>query len=275
VLGGDVLALVSGGPAEALNETVNTQPAMLTASVATWRAWQSAGGPLPEQMAGHSLGEYSALVCAGAVEFADALRLVAERAELMQNAVPAGQGAMAAVLGLDDEAVVAACASASTSELVVEAVNFNAPGQVVIAGHREAVDQAIEAARGAGARRAMTLPVSVPSHSSLMRPAGEVLAASIDTTAFRSPQVTVIGAVEGTPYEDADDIRERLKAQVFSPVRWVTTVHRLAGGGATRVVECGPGKVLTGLNRRIDRDLDTVALVSAEDIETLAGELNS
>jgi [acyl-carrier-protein] S-malonyltransferase len=254
-LGFDLWGLVCDGPAEQLNETVNTQPAMLTAGVAVWRAWQADGGPAPAMMSGHSLGEYSALVAAGVLAFDEAIKLVRRRAELMQGAVPDGDGAMAAILGLDDEAVIAACESASVSG-IVEAVNFNSPGQVVVAGERQAVEKLTEAAKEAGARRAMLLPVSVPAHSSLMRPAGETLAASIEETAFAEPDVTVISSVDGTPYQDAADVRERIKVQVYSPVRWVDTISCMREKGVTSIYECGPGKVLTGLVRRIDRSLD-------------------
>ena len=262
-LGFDLWSLVCDGPGEKLNETVNTQPAMLTAGVAAWRAWLSDGGPVPAMMSGHSLGEYSALVAAGVLVFDDAVKLVRRRAELMQGAVPDGAGAMAAILGLDDEAVMAACESASASG-IVEAVNFNSPGQVVVAGERQAVEKLTEVAKEAGARRAMVLPVSVPAHSSLMRPAGETLAASIDETAFAEPEVTVISSVDGTPYSDADDVRERIKIQVYSPVRWVDTIAGMSAKGITSIIECGPGKVLTGLVRRIDRGLDA-ACIDTED----------
>jgi [acyl-carrier-protein] S-malonyltransferase len=267
-LGFDLWGLVCDGPPEKLNETVNTQPAMLTAGVAAWRAWQADGGTVPAMMSGHSLGEYSALVAAGVLVFDDAVKLVRRRAELMQGAVPEGHGAMAAILGLDDEAVIAACESASASG-IVEAVNFNSPGQVVVAGERQAVEKLIEVAKDAGARRAMLLPVSVPAHSSLMRPAGETLAASIDETAFANPEVTVISSVDGTPYSDADDVRERIKAQVYSPVRWVDTIGCINANGITSIIECGPGKVLAGLVRRIDRSLDAVCLDTPGDIKTV------
>jgi [acyl-carrier-protein] S-malonyltransferase len=267
-LGFDLWRLVCDGPSDKLNETVNTQPAMLTAGVAAWRAWQAEGGPVPAMMSGHSLGEYSALVAAGVLVFDDAVKLVRRRAQLMQGAVPEGDGAMAAILGLDDEAVIAACESASASG-IVEAVNFNSPGQVVVAGERLAVEKLTELAKEAGARRAMVLPVSVPAHSSLMRPAGETLAASIEETAFAEPEVTVISSVDGTPYQDASDVRERIKAQVFSPVRWVDTIGYISANDITSIIECGPGKVLTGLLRRIDRSLDAVCLDTPESIRSV------
>jgi len=246
--------LVQDGPAEKLGETVVTQPAMLAAGVAAYRCWQAEGGADISQMAGHSLGEYTALVCAGAVDFPDALRVVKRRSELMQEAVPVGIGAMAALLGLDDDAVVALCDEASTIG-IAEPVNFNSPGQVVIAGHATAVRQAVEYAKEHGARRAIILPVSVPSHSSLMRDAGRSLAEILNATAFRTPEKTVISAATGLPYTDADNIRTTLSAQVYSPVLWVTTVQALVAGGATRIIECGPGKVLAGLMRRIDKSI--------------------
>ena len=254
VLGFDIWDLASNGPADKLGETTNTQPAMLAAGVAAWRAWLESGGTAAEQMAGHSLGEYTALVCAGAVDFADALRVVKRRSELMQEAVPVGIGAMAAVLGLDDETIVSLCDEASTIG-VAEPVNFNSPGQVVIAGHATAVNQAVEFAKENGARRAIVLPVSVPSHSSLMRGAGDSLADTLAATDFRTPEVSVISAATAEPYTDGDDIRSKLSVQVYSPVLWVKTVEAMIAAGADKIVECGPGKVLAGLIRRIDRSL--------------------
>ena len=254
MLGFDLWSLVQNGPAEKLNETIVTQPAMLAAGVATWRLWQKLGGALPIAMAGHSLGEYTALVCAGAIEFRDAVGLVQRRAEFMQNAVPAGEGAMAAILGLDDQAVRDVCRNA-TDGGVAEAANFNSPGQVVIAGRRGTIERAIELAKEAGARRAIMLAVSVPSHSTLMLPAGEALAESLQAAAFQAPSIPVINAVDATPYTDASDIRQRLARQVSSPVHWVDTVQRLIADGATSIAECGPGKVLTGLIKRIDRSV--------------------
>ncbi len=252
VLGYDLWQLVQDGPTEKLGETVVTQPAMLTAGYASWLAWQAAGGTQPAQMAGHSLGEYTALVCAGAIGFADAVRIVKKRSELMQAAVPVGVGAMAAIIGLDDEAVIAVCNDASGIG-VAEAVNFNSPGQVVIAGHKKAVAHAVERAQESGARRAIILPVSVPSHSSLMIPAGEELAETLADVDFSPTDVTVINATDAMPYADADDMRARLSRQVYHPVQWVSTINAMLGNGATSVVECGPGKVLAGLVRRISR----------------------
>lgn len=251
-LGYDLWQLVQDGPAEKLGETVVTQPAMLTAGVAAYRAWQEAGGQSPAQVAGHSLGEYSALVTAGTLSFGDATKVVMRRAQLMQDAVPAGVGAMAAILGLDNDSVRAVCAEVSGSQ-VAEPVNYNSPGQVVIAGHASAVDDAIERAKAAGARRAMKLPVSVPSHSSLMTEAGEALSGALAEANFSAPGIPVLAATDGTPYGDADDIRARLSLQVYSHVHWVATIKAMISGGATRIIECGPGKVLAGLVRRIDK----------------------
>jgi [acyl-carrier-protein] S-malonyltransferase len=263
VLGFDIWSLAQEGPAEKLGETTVTQPAMLAAGVAAWRAWLAAGGALPVVVSGHSLGEYSALVAAESMNFADAMRVVKRRSELMQAAVPSGTGGMAAVLGLGDDAVVAACKAAAGDE-VVEAVNFNAPGQVVIAGHRAAVDRAVAEATKAGAKRAVPLPVSVPSHSSLLSEAGIALGESLAGIEIGAPKIRVIGAMDAQPYVDADDIRRKLSRQVYSPVRWVETANALVAAGAERIVECGPGKVLAGLQRRIDRSVPVVALDSLD-----------
>jgi len=252
MLGYDLWQLVQDGPVEKLGETVVTQPAMLTAGVSAYRAWQVAGGAAPSQVAGHSLGEYTALVCGDAIDFADAMRVVMRRSQLMQDAVPAGVGAMAAVLGLDDESVIKVCEEASLIG-VAEPVNFNSPGQVVLAGHAEAVDRAVDLAKDAGARRAIKLAVSVPSHSSLMINAGESLSGALAEAGFRTPSITVVAAMDGSPYIDADDIRSRLSRQVHGPVQWVATVRAIIGSGATSIIECGPGRVLAGLIRRIDK----------------------
>ena len=270
VLGFDLWSIVTDGPAEKLGETTITQPAMLAAGVAAWRAWQELGGGTPAVVSGHSLGEYSALVAAEAMSFADAMRVVKRRSELMQEAVPKGVGGMAAILGLGDEDVIKAC-EAAAGDQVVEAVNFNAPNQVVIAGHSEAVERASEKAKEFGAMRAVPLPVSVPSHSSLMREAGEALAEALAAAAITSPRITVISAADGTPYDQADDIRERMCRQVYSPVRWVDTVRAMLDIGATRVVECGPGKVLAGLQRRIQRSTPVAALDSLDALRAAAG----
>lgn len=258
-LGVDLWRLVQEGPEEMLNLTTNTQPALLTASVALWRAWHDAGGATPAQLSGHSLGEYSALVCAGALSLADGVRLVAERGRCMQDAVPAGTGAMAAILGLDDAAVDAACAEAAGAE-VVAAVNFNAPGQVVIAGNRAAVDRAIVAAKARGARRAMPLPVSVPSHCALMAPAAAAFRGVLDAVAFGDAHIPVIRNVDATADTDAASLRKALLLQLCSPVRWVQCVRALHSGGARRVIECGPGRVLSGLIKRIESGLQLDAI---------------
>lgn len=266
ILSYDLWQLVQDGPAEKLAETVITQPAMLTAGYAAWRTWLEAGGLKPAHMAGHSLGEYTALVCAGAIDFSDAVRVVKKRSELMQAAVPVGIGAMAAVIGLDDDAVLAVCNEASGIG-VAEAVNFNSPGQVVIAGHKEAVEHAVKRAEEAGARMAIILPVSVPSHSSLMIGAGEELAAALADVEFRAPTVPVINATDATPYTDADDMRQRLATQVHRPVQWVNTINAMLESGATTIIECGPGKVLAGLVRRISRGTSTKTIDSMAGLE--------
>ena len=270
ILGYDLWQLVQDGPAEKLGETTVTQPAMLAAGFAAWRSWQAAGGDAPSQVAGHSLGEYTALAAAGAVSFADAMRVVKRRSELMQDAVPVGVGAMAAILGLDDETVQGVCEQAADGE-VAEAVNFNSPGQVVIAGHKTAIDRAIDLAKEAGARRALPLPVSVPAHSQLMRPAGEALAEALAAAEFGTPEITVISASDATPYGDGDDIRARLSRQVYSPVQWVGTVSALNAGGADRVIEVGPGKVLAGLVRRIDKGTPVATIDGVEGLEKALG----
>ena len=252
VLGYDLWQLVSAGPAEQLNATERTQPAMLAAGVATWRCWLEQGGARPELVSGHSLGEFSALVCAGAMDYAAAIDLVRFRGQAMQQAVPAGTGAMAAVLGLDDADAEAACAEAAQGE-VVEAVNYNSPGQIVIAGHASAVERAIAAAKARGAKRAVTLPVSVPSHSSLMRGAADRLRERLKAMTVRRPELRYVSAVDAAEHADPADIVDILVRQLASPVRWSATVAALTARGATRLIECGPGKVLTALNLRIDR----------------------
>ncbi len=269
-LGYDLWALVQDGEPDSLTSTVVTQPAMLTAGVAAYRVWQSAGGPVPQQMAGHSLGEYTALTAANAVSFSDALAVVMRRAQLMQDAVPVGVGAMAAILGLDDASVIAVCEEASGIG-VAEPVNFNSPGQVVVAGHKDAMERAIDRAKEAGARRAVLLPVSVPSHSSLMMGAGEKLREALAEAAFSTPTIPVLGAMDGQPYQDADDIRERLARQVYGPVHWVTTVNAMIAAGATQIIECGPGKVLAGLCKRIDRSISISMLDTPENLEKALG----
>jgi [acyl-carrier-protein] S-malonyltransferase len=267
VLGYDLWQLVSAGPAEQLNATERTQPAMLAAGIATWRCWLEQGGARPELVAGHSLGEFSALVCAGALDYAAAIDLVRFRGQAMQQAVPAGTGAMAAVLGLDDADVEAACAEAAQGE-VVEAVNYNSPGQIVIAGHATAVERAIVAAKARGAKRAVALPVSVPSHSSLMRQAAERLRERLAGMTVRPPELRYVSAVDAAEHADPADIVEILVRQLASPVRWSATVAALIARGATRLIECGPGKVLTPLNRRIDRrpEIQCLALEDAASV---------
>ena len=262
----DLWRTVQDGPSEKLAETTVTQPAMLTAGIAAYRVWQAAGGTQPDQLAGHSLGEYTALVAGGAISFDDAMRVVIRRAQLMQDAVPAGLGAMAAILGLDDEAVAAVCEEASGVG-IAEAVNFNSPGQVVVAGHREAMNRAIERAKEAGARRAILLPVSVPSHSSLMFKAGLALQETLAEADFRAPQITVIAATDSQAYGDADDIRARLSAQVYGPVQWVGTVNAMIDSGATNIIECGPGKVLAGLCRRISKSTPVATIDSIDHLQ--------
>ncbi len=269
-LGQDLWSMVVEGPAEALNQTVNTQPAMLAADVAAWRVWQAAGGTAPVLLAGHSLGEYAALVAAGALGFADAIRLVRFRAEAMQAAVPEGVGAMAAILGLDDDAVRAVCADAAAGE-VVEAVNLNSPGQVVIAGNKAAVERAMALAKEKGAKRALPLPVSVPSHSSLMQPAAEKLLAYLQNVAIAAPAIPVLHNTDVQAHAEPEAIRIALAKQLHTPVRWVETVLALKAAGVERVIECGPGKVLAGLGKRIDDSLPAVALV---DEASLAAALN-
>ena len=266
ILGYDLWALVQNGPAEELAETVVTQPAMLTAGTAAYRVWQAAGGATPEQVAGHSLGEYTALVAAESLSFADAMKVVIRRSELMRDAVPTGTGAVAAIIGLDDAGVISACKEVSGVG-VAEPVNFNSPGQVVIAGHKEAINSAIERCVAAGARRALVLPVSVPTHSSLMIPAGEALRDSLSQTNFATPITKVVASMDGEPYIDSDDIRSRLSKQVYSPVRWVTTVNSMIEAGASSFIECGPGKVLAGLCRRIDRNTPATFIDSIDSLQ--------
>jgi [acyl-carrier-protein] S-malonyltransferase len=272
VLGQDMWQLAAEGPAEAQNLTVNTQPLMLTAGVAVYRAWIEAGGGVPSFLAGHSLGEYSAWVVAGALGFADALPLVRLRAQAMQEAVPVGTGAMAAILGLGDDAVREVCREAAQGE-VVEAVNFNAPNQIVIAGHKSAVERAAGVLKARGAKRAMMLPVSAPFHSSLLLPAAERLAAYLARVTLNAPSIPVINNVDVATVSAAEEIRNALARQACSPVRWVEIVQRMADSGVTHIVECGPGKVLAGLTKRIATGIESSALtdsaVLATTIETV------
>ncbi|AHV93799.1 malonyl CoA-acyl carrier protein transacylase [Bordetella holmesii 41130] len=265
-LGQDLAALIAQGPADQLNLTTNTQPAMLAAGVACFAAWRDAGGPLPAVMAGHSLGEYAALTAAQSLALEDAVRLVRIRADAMQAAVPVGTGAMAAILGLDDDAVRAACAQGAQGE-AVEAVNFNAPAQVVIAGHKAAVERACEAAKAAGAKRALLLPVSAPFHSSLLKPAAEVLAKALADAAVHSPAVPVINNVDVALPSDPAAIRNALVRQAWHAVRWVETVQAMKAQGVTHVIEFGPGKVLTGLTKRIDGDLTGLAVTDPASLD--------
>ncbi len=263
-LGDEFLTLLDEGPAERLNATVNTQPAMVTAGIAAYRAWIALGGPAPAVVAGHSLGEYTALVAAGALRFGDCLPLVRFRAQAMQEAVPEGEGGMAAILGLEDEKVREACAAAGGA---VQAVNFNAPGQVVIAGAREAVLRAIEACKARGARRAMALPVSAPFHSSLMKPAGERLAERLASVTLDAPQIPLVNNVDVKTESTPEAIRDALVRQAYSPVRWVEVINAVAAMGVTHIVECGPGKVLAGMTKRIQPQVASLALADRASLE--------
>jgi [acyl-carrier-protein] S-malonyltransferase len=273
VLGFDLWKLVSEGPQEALNATERTQPAMLAAGVATWRAWRAQGGASPAVLSGHSLGEFTALVCAESLDFRAALELVRFRGQAMQEAVPAGTGAMAAILGLEDEAIEAACREAAQGA-VVEPANFNSPGQVVIAGERAAVERAIEAAKARGAMRVVVLPVSVPSHTSLMRGAGERLGERLRALEVRRPRIGYVSAVDAAAHSEPDDIRDVLVRQISSPVRWPQTLRAVSAGAVAQVIECGPGRVLTGLNRRIERRAD-LSFLALEDPASIATALTA
>jgi [acyl-carrier-protein] S-malonyltransferase len=266
VLGTDLWQLVGKGPEEELNRTEITQPAVLAGAVAVWRVWRDLGGPQPARMAGHSLGEYSALVAAGALEFRTAVALVAERGRQMQAAVPEGVGAMAAILGLDDEVVAAICREVAEDQVVVPA-NHNSPGQIVIAGHAAAVERALHKCSEAGARRAVKLPVSVPSHSPLMEPAADAMREILADTEIGRPDVPVIHNCDVANHEDADAIREALVRQLTSPVRWTESVRAICEAGIMELAECGPGKVLCGLGRRIERQAKWIALESPDTLE--------
>lgn len=268
-LGDDLWQMVADGPAELLAQTVNTQPVMLTAGIAAWRLWLEKGGRKPAVVAGHSLGEYAALVAAGVIELKDAVPLVRLRAAAMQAAVPMGTGAMAAILGLDDEGIRAACAEAMNSGEVAEPVNFNAAGQTVIAGHKGAVERAMEGCKARGAKRAVALPVSAPFHSSLIRPAADKLAARLAELTLLAPQIPVINNVDVAIENDPARIKDALVRQAYNPVRWVETVQKMAGMGVTMVAECGPGKVLAGLTKRCGAEgINGVALADAASIES-------
>jgi [acyl-carrier-protein] S-malonyltransferase len=269
-LGADFVRLLDEGPVESLNQTVNTQPAMVTAGYAAYCAWRALGGPAPEIVAGHSLGEYTALTAAGALRFEDALPLVRFRAQAMQEAVPAGQGAMAAILNLDDQQVIAACAEAGG---VVQAVNFNSPGQVVIAGEKGAVDRAIDKCKAHGAKRAMPLPVSAPFHSTLMQPAADRLKGKLVTVTISAPQCAVINNVDVKVETDPARIKDALVRQAASPVRWVETIKAMVAMGATHIVECGPGRVLGGMTKRIAPEVQGLTLHDKASLETALGAL--
>ncbi|MCH8530396.1 MAG: ACP S-malonyltransferase [Saccharospirillum sp.] len=269
-LGYDLRALVKDGPAEALNRTEVTQPAILTASIALWRLWLQEKGQQPDYLAGHSLGEYSALVAANVLSLADAVRLVEKRGQLMQAAVPEGEGSMAAILGLDDQVVVDTCAAAAQGE-VVEAVNFNTPGQVVIAGAKEAVARAIEALKAAGAKRALPLPVSVPSHCALMKPASEQLAHELKALILADAEIPVVQNTVAIAQTKASDIEANLIEQLYRPVLWSQSVAELIRLGTTETIECGPGKVLTGLNKRIDGNLKLASIGTLESFQQRLG----
>ncbi|HAS6347654.1 ACP S-malonyltransferase [Vibrio vulnificus] len=258
-LGYDLWALVQNGPAEDLNQTFRTQPALLASSVALWRVWQELGLAQPENLAGHSLGEYSALVCAGVIDFQEAIKLVELRGQLMQEAVPAGTGAMYAIIGLDDEAIAKACEEAAQGD-VVSPVNFNSPGQVVIAGSKDAVERAGALCKEAGAKRALPLPVSVPSHCALMKPAAEKLAVALESIEFKAPQLPVINNVDVVAETDPAKIKDALVRQLYSPVRWTESVELMSAQGVEKLLEMGPGKVLTGLTKRIVKSLDAAAV---------------
>ncbi|MCD9463009.1 [acyl-carrier-protein] S-malonyltransferase [Photobacterium phosphoreum] len=268
-LGYDLWTLVQDGPVEDLNQTQRTQPALLTASVAIWRVWQQQGGAQPVVLAGHSLGEYSALVCAGVIDFQSAVKLVELRGKLMQEAVPAGIGAMSAIIGLDNDAIAAACAQAAEDQ-VCSPVNFNSPGQVVIAGNKEAVERANVLCKEAGAKRALPLPVSVPSHCALMKPAADKLAIALEGLAFSAPTIPVINNADVATEIDPVAIKLALVKQLYNPVRWTETVERMASEGVEELLEMGPGKVLTGLTKRIDRALSGAAV---NDVASLTAAL--
>lgn len=275
---GDILkqnlwGMVADGGAEELSLTVNTQPVMLTAGVAVFRAWNALQGARPSVLAGHSLGEYTALVASGALSFADALPLVRFRAQAMQEAVAEGAGGMAAILGLDDDKVLAVCAEAAQGE-VLEAVNFNSPGQIVIAGHKAAVERGMALAKEKGAKRALPLPVSVPSHCALMRPAAEALTQRLQAISIKTPQIPVVHNADVKSHGDEAAIKDALARQLYSPVRWVETVKGFSGQGIAALAECGPGKVLAGLNKRIDGDMRAFALADEAALRQAMDSLN-
>jgi len=274
VLGYDLWELVTEGPAEELNKTECTQPAMLTAGVAAWEIFKKSTDIQPVVIAGHSLGEYTALVCSGAIAFEDAVKLVAERGRLMQAAVPAGVGAMAAILGLDDDTIVSICKQASTDGEVVQAVNFNSPGQVVIAGNKAAVENAMALCKDAKAKRALPLPVSVPSHSSLMSGAAEQLGEYLKSVTIETPSIPVLQNVDAVSHSDSKDIADCLTKQLHNPVLWVDTVNNLIAKDITAIVECGPGKVLAGLNRRIDKSVANYTIDTVDNLNKFIDAIN-
>ena len=273
-LGAAITALIANGPAEELNVTTNTQPAMLAGDVAVWNAWLAAGGPKPVLVAGHSLGEYAALVASGSLDFVSAMKLVKARSQAMQDAVPAGIGGMAAVLGIEPGPLAEVCEKASQGE-VVACCNLNAPGQIVIGGHKSAVERAIVLAKEAGAKRAMLLPMSVPSHCELMRPAAEALAGALNATSFAPPQIAVIHNATVDVAGDAAAIRAVLADQLFKPVRWIETIEKIAAQGVTHIVECGPGKVLAGMVKRIAPDVKCLTLADKASFDAALAELKA
>ena len=273
-LGFDLWSLIANGPESDLNRTDNTQPAMLASGVACWRVWNEAGGITAELMAGHSLGEYTALCCAGVLEFTEAIELVTKRGRLMQSAVPEGMGAMAAILGLDDAAVRQVCDNAAEGQ-VLQAVNYNAPGQIVIAGHTEAIDRALVQATEAGAKRALKLAVSAPSHCDLMESAAESLEGYMQNVHFSSSSVPVLHNISAATSSTASQIRQALIEQLYSPVLWVDTIKAMADSGVTRIIEMGPGRVLTGLNKRIDKSLDSLAVYDPPSLEKALAKVAS
>ena len=270
VLGYSLWDLVQNGPEEELNKTWKTQPALLAASVAIWRVWQEKQGKMPQMMAGHSLGEYSALVCAGVIDFAAAIKLVELRGQLMQEAVPAGAGAMYAIIGLDNDAIAKACEEAAQGQ-VVSPVNFNSPGQVVIAGNKEAVERAGALCKEAGAKRALPLAVSVPSHCALMKPAADKLAVALQEIEFKQPEIQVVNNVDVKAQTDANAIRDALVRQLYNPVRWTETVEFIADKGITQLLEIGPGKVLTGLTKRISKEMNAAAVNDIASLDAALG----
>ena len=265
-LGYDLWSMIQSGSQDDINLTERTQPILLASSVAIWRLWNAKGGPKPSQMAGHSLGEWSALVCSGVVDFADGLTIVRARGQYMQQAVPVGEGAMAAIIGLEDSVIVDACVDASDGE-VVDAVNYNAPGQVVIAGSKAAVNRAIDNCKDAGAKRALPLPVSAPFHTSLMKPAADQLAEVVNCVSFQAPTIPVVHNVHARAENNPATIKSLMLEQIYSPVKWVDCIEQLKQNGAHLLIECGPGKVLSGLSKRIDRDLQAMATDSLADFD--------